>query len=76
MRNSGAQREEGPLRGSSHFQFVVFCKRILVENVKKMGLRLRGRDGGREDVEKQNPSATESRPGSSRRGLDLKAMPY
>lgn len=35
MHNGGAQREEGLLRGSSHFQFAVFCKRILVKNVKK-----------------------------------------
>lgn len=26
---------EGLLRGSSHFQFAMFCKRILIKNVKK-----------------------------------------
>lgn len=27
---------EGLLRGSSHFQFAVFCKQILIKNVKQM----------------------------------------
>lgn len=42
-RTAALRGRRGCFGGSSHFQFAVFCKRILVKNVKKkkiMGLRL------------------------------------